>query len=348
MKANLLSILTFLFCHLSYGAINPRRQFQLDSITTNINRNIVRNIDSVHFYLNSQAKNDEEKVWMFYGLIATHFKYDNKRKGEKNRPSYSPEYTTKKLSGVCEDFAELFKELCNRSHIPCLVVFGKAKTGFFGLFENIQKIVRLQSIKFNHAWNVVKINGEWKLMDPTWSHIIKVEKKILVTGKTRKNVNIKIVDRSYYEIDPYIMRRDHKPGHPAFLTCKMIPTFKTVFRKTKHQKFYTENYDYSKKLDSIYNNEYPLLSKIYIDEFDEYSSRSIFQYEISKQLIIPFQKRVNPMTINDYEKSLDALNKLSKFLIETYNYDLGFQKSASEVKIKKNIEKLKKVEPKKK
>lgn len=342
MKTLYLTISIIFFHLFSYGEIDTVRQFQLDSITTNISKNVVRDLDSVHAYLDSKARNDEEKVWMYYGLIAIHFKYDYHRKGEKNRPDYSPAYTAKRLSGVCEDFAKLFKELCDKSHIPCLVTIGKAKIGILAIFETVQKIVRFQSLKSNHAWNVVKINSVWQLMDPTWSHVIKVHKKVLVTGKTKKNVNIKIVDRKYYQINPFEMGYDHKTCHPAFLTLNKVPTFKSEFRKVKRQKTFMNDYDYTSKLDSIYACKYPMLSKTYTYGCTQYIKRSMLQYEIQRQLLIPFRKEAVPLTINDYEQYLQQVNELSEFLMETYQYDLGSQKTEYEEKVKKKIEKLKK------
>ncbi len=50
---------------------------------------------------------------------------------------------------VCEGYARAFQLLCNRLGIDCVTVGGTANE--------------------NHAWNCVKISGEWYQIDPTWN-----------------------------------------------------------------------------------------------------------------------------------------------------------------------------------
>ncbi len=51
--------------------------------------------------------------------------------------------------GVCQDYAELFRSMCNRSGIPCVLVTG---LGNFG----------------SHAWNKVYLDGQWLYVDCTF------------------------------------------------------------------------------------------------------------------------------------------------------------------------------------
>lgn len=62
---------------------------------------------------------------------------------------------------VCSGYASLMKLFCDEFGIECVIINGFA-TGI-GLTE-----ASLDSLKTNHAWNAVKINGEWKLVDATW------------------------------------------------------------------------------------------------------------------------------------------------------------------------------------
>lgn len=50
--------------------------------------------------------------------------------------------------GICQDYAELFRTMCIRAGIPCLLVRGTAGGP--------------------HVWNMVYVDGEWRYVDCTW------------------------------------------------------------------------------------------------------------------------------------------------------------------------------------
>ena len=330
----------------AFGFIDENRQFQLDSITTNIDKTIKKDLANVHTYLHAQGKNDEERIWLFYGFIATHFKYDHDLKKAKDRPYYSTAYTTKKMSGICIDFACLFKDLCDRSKIPCLVVYGKSPDGFFGFMESIGNFFRRKSNLTNHAWNVVKMDTSWKLMDPTWGGILRVEKKQRYDDKLKQNipVSIKIVNRKYYAMDPEQMKLDHKPVHPAFFLSPHVPTFKTSLRKEKRRKSYSKNYEFSKMLDSISKDEYPMFSNVYHDGVKHYASMHSLRRLFSREMILPVQKNALPPTIQDYEASLSHVKKLSAYIQKNFNISMSGEVNQYESVVNKKIEKLKRIQ----
>ncbi len=91
-----------------YAEIMEPRQKQLDSFVTNLPRDYVRDLDSAHYYMNREGRNNEERVFMFYGFFGIHFKYDHNRAVQKQDvKEYSPYYTCRKRSGVCRDFCVL-------------------------------------------------------------------------------------------------------------------------------------------------------------------------------------------------------------------------------------------------
>lgn len=56
---------------------------------------------------------------------------------------------------ICAGYANLFFELCQAVKIECLVVEGVA--------QNNDEITAQP-----HAWNVVKLNNDWKFIETTW------------------------------------------------------------------------------------------------------------------------------------------------------------------------------------
>ncbi len=75
--------------------------------------------------------------------------------------------------GVCIDYSLLLNALCEQFGLPSRVVSGIAKTEI----KDVQK----EPMFKNHAWNAVRIAGEWKLMDPTWAsgHVDLVSKQFV-------------------------------------------------------------------------------------------------------------------------------------------------------------------------
>ncbi len=64
----------------------------------------------------------------------------------------------RKQAAICDGYARLFKTLCSYSGIKAEVITGMGKTGV----EDIEKY------DSNHAWNSVKINEKWYLLDACW------------------------------------------------------------------------------------------------------------------------------------------------------------------------------------
>lgn len=67
--------------------------------------------------------------------------------------------TLKKKKGVCEDYALLFQKMCISIGIESEFITGHLG----GKPQNLGKIPK----SFNHAWNSVKLDGKWYLVDAT-------------------------------------------------------------------------------------------------------------------------------------------------------------------------------------
>lgn len=62
--------------------------------------------------------------------------------------------------GICEDYCYLFQAMCQCIGIECTMITG------YGKYNLISQNDQFSS---NHAWNAVKINEKWSLMDITWA-----------------------------------------------------------------------------------------------------------------------------------------------------------------------------------
>ena len=107
--------------------------------------------------------------------------------------------TLRKKRGVCEDYSNLLQEMCHIVGIESNVIVGYGRTG--------ESEIGKQPGRPNHAWNSVKINNEWYLMDITWA-------SGYVSSKTNKFH--KDFRKEYFLIKPKDFVKRHYPEDPGF------------------------------------------------------------------------------------------------------------------------------------
>ncbi|TXF90821.1 hypothetical protein FUA23_05110 [Neolewinella aurantiaca] len=66
--------------------------------------------------------------------------------------------TLKRRKGVCEGYSRLYQRVANLAGLECEMVTGYARGD----------VMVPGSMGIGHAWNAVKIDGEWQLLDCTW------------------------------------------------------------------------------------------------------------------------------------------------------------------------------------
>ncbi|MFT6982437.1 MAG: hypothetical protein ACJAUD_001204 [Crocinitomicaceae bacterium] len=339
----LLIALFFLVSTGVYAQMDTERKKQLDSIVTNIDRKILTNLDSVHAYIHKMGREDAERVFMFYGLISIHHKYDFKRlKEKKEAKEYTPYYTAKKKKGVCRDFAALFKALCDRSEIPCVVADGKVKLPWWLVSYKVL------SFSYNpyHAWNVVKYRGKWHLMDPTWSQVYKTEKYYSTDSKGRKKYKgkVKRPTRTYFDASPRAFYYDRNASHPAFYLSREVYTYKTSRRKYKQRKIIYDDYDFNGILDSLGANKYYKYSSTFINDSYSYSEMSLYGYNINYMFNYLELKRteLDPITKESLDRHTSELDLILKYIKKDSGRNYSEQLLEHTMEILEFSEKLKK------
>lgn len=122
---------------------------------------------------------DEDRARVAFAWIAMNVEYKTKgvNKIQKIRFSYTSEEdlqaqkdlfrrnlaleTITSRKALCEGYATLYQEICGLLNIECVLISGTAKRFISEIGNN--------NLPSNHAWNAVKINGKWKLVDITWA-----------------------------------------------------------------------------------------------------------------------------------------------------------------------------------
>lgn len=148
--------------------------------------NIVKNypksfssVEKLSDLINKDFKREDEKARAIFTWIATNVKYDLQAysKGQQVAFSYKTEEektalqkkyneelalkTLKTKKGVCQGYATLFNLLCEQTGLESVFIAGTSKSA-------LTHIGKAPTIVGDHAWNAVKIDNQWKLVDVTW------------------------------------------------------------------------------------------------------------------------------------------------------------------------------------
>lgn len=112
-------------------------------------------------YLAEPAKNDREKARAIFRWMTDRIAYDADS-FLAGRPagdcSAAAVFRTRKT--VCAGYADLFAQLCTKTGLEAATIHGYAKG--YGYTPD-------EKARTNHAWNAVKIDGAWRLVDATWA-----------------------------------------------------------------------------------------------------------------------------------------------------------------------------------
>lgn len=121
-------------------------------------------------YLTKPARNDLEKARAIYTWMATHITYDNERYNKNDLAFYTKinlaEDALLYRKSICTGYAQLFQALAEYAGLECEVVQGYVRQ---------PQDIGASLPKINHAWNAIKIQGNWYVMDVTWAAVDEVK-----------------------------------------------------------------------------------------------------------------------------------------------------------------------------
>jgi transglutaminase/protease-like cytokinesis protein 3 len=131
----------------------------IDKHALNAPKKVEQSIQSLATYLTAPAKNDRESARAIYRWITHNIAYDDKSYFSGNFKLMNKEDAFKTRRAVCDGYAGLFKRLGQAVGLEVADISGYSK-GYSYTVEQTDTI--------NHAWNAVKIEGQWQLLDATW------------------------------------------------------------------------------------------------------------------------------------------------------------------------------------
>jgi transglutaminase/protease-like cytokinesis protein 3 len=139
-----------------------------------------KNLKDLQVKLTKPYKTDEEKVRSIFAWVADNIAYDVVEYHTDTNGMYDQcqnlltaigKYTDhnydelvvktiiKNKKAICDGYSRVMKTLCDSAGIECIIVTGVAK-------NDISMVGKDNAS--NHAWNVVKIDDKWRIIDATW------------------------------------------------------------------------------------------------------------------------------------------------------------------------------------
>ncbi|MCY7409293.1 MAG: hypothetical protein LH473_03395, partial [Chitinophagales bacterium] len=208
-----------------------------------------KDIETLVKYLMIPAREDSEKVRSIFTWETSHITYDWAAYQNGTYSSQQSATTLKRRKGVCQNFSDLFTDLCNAAGLEAHTISGYAKSNV----DNSWMLYGFTSI--NHAWNVVKVNNHWELMVVTWAQNI---------GST-----------IYFMADPKIFREDHLPAETKWQMMRDTISLKQF----EHQPILDDGY---KSLGITHLT--PMASSIKGNIAGRQAKKFVFEFDCKKNL----------------------------------------------------------------
>lgn len=146
----------------SIAAIDSQNLAQIDDLAKNIGYSGT-SVAELADILEPQATTELEKARIIYAWIAQHITYDVpaflNAVNNDIYPDIDPQKVLRDRTTICSGYSNLYYALAKEMNLESAIIIGYAK----GATANDEKF---QDI--NHAWNGVKIDGAWYLLDATW------------------------------------------------------------------------------------------------------------------------------------------------------------------------------------
>ncbi len=112
-------------------------------------------------YLTSTTQSDREKARAIFRWVAANIDYDVKGLNTARYGDLSPNGVLRRRTAVCEGYANLFDSLAEAAGLQAVTVSGYAKGMGYRAGDGLAGPP-------DHAWNAVKLDGRWALIDCTW------------------------------------------------------------------------------------------------------------------------------------------------------------------------------------
>ena len=119
-----------------------------------------RNLPALVDYLCEPAQTETEKARSLYTWILQNLTYDDAASEQQRRINRSIGDILQRRRGICFDYSKLYEAMCRQAGLKCWSVSGYSR-------PKLEAPGPIPSP--NHSWNAIRLDGQWKLLDPTWA-----------------------------------------------------------------------------------------------------------------------------------------------------------------------------------
>ncbi|WP_460218170.1 transglutaminase domain-containing protein [Psychroserpens sp. MEBiC05023] len=289
----MIKTITFIFIFFIAFSSKAQDYSSVDAIVKNY-PNRFKSIDDFAHRIELDFDSDINKVRAVFYWVSNHIAYDfksatNNTNGYKyinSNPddgyeerllqmhkTYAERALKRKLA-VCEGYSQLIKFTLNALDIKSEVIHGFAK-----VFPSEIGIIRNTT---NHAWNVVKIDNEWKLLDATWA-----------TGIEINQPKIFNFTDTYFLISPEHLILTHFPKEEQWqLLYPPITKSNYFFKPIFYEAYFSSGLELNMDSSGIIKAKQGTKIKLIFDHIDE-DKMYYYAYKdqkVSKPLV--FEKRL--------------------------------------------------------
>lgn len=205
----------------------PKQYASADQLADQITKDFMSDVDRIRAIYTWLAINVSYDLKTLYtGEAQINFSYSSQEDLKRKLAAINTHIVNKTLrtkKAICEGYAQTFKKVSEQMGIPCMLVGGFSKVGVsdIGIDPTVE----------NHAWNAVKINDKWYLVDATWG-----------AGYTNGDKWVRRFDDFFFLTDPNKFALTHYPSERGWLFTERSITKKQFFESPIYDKSFFSNH----------------------------------------------------------------------------------------------------------
>lgn len=154
-------LIIMLLLTVNVAIAQPASFEKIDAHVLNTPEHAENSLESLAAYLIEPADNELEKVRAIFRWVTQNIAYDTEGYFSGSYGDLSPDGVLKSRRAVCDGYAGLFTMLGEAAGLQVVKVVGYSKGYGYAVGDSY-------SGQTNHAWNAVKIDDKWHLLDATW------------------------------------------------------------------------------------------------------------------------------------------------------------------------------------
>ena len=182
-------IVVVLFSKTAFSQNSSENNFlAVDQVALAIPKSMTKSTDLIAKYITSNYKTNADKTRAAFIWTASNISYDTNYSFDTSENRNDKiERSLQTGRGICENYAALFTEICNKVGVRSFVIEGYTKQN---------SVVNSQS----HVWSACQIDGSWYLFDTTWG-----------AGYIKDGKFISKINNTYFQQKPEIFLESHMP-----------------------------------------------------------------------------------------------------------------------------------------